>query len=242
MQDPIWPKSFPHWCQVVGVGAWESNGCGTWGSRFTLAKCRTIQGGRQLFRGPRPWNSEGLSTQPAQEGRREQASQLSPPASLSRLEGAHTHRLSRTLQDRHSGTHIQTTHTYQMRTHDVHRHTHAETQRHTLPEPHRHPRARGHEHRPHPLVKLLIGCLVGKVGRMGCVLWISVLEALIVWRPLPALPTVDPAHRGSAGLRSAGLSSQLIWVQASALPPSSSVTLASHHTSLSLSFLVWKWA
>ena len=36
------------------------------------------------------------------------------------------------------------------------------------------------------------------------------------------------------------LSSQLICVQALALPPSSSVTLASHWTSLSLSFLIWR--
>lgn len=46
---------------------------GARGSRFKLAK---YLGDRQLFRSPRPWNSEGLYTHPYKEGRRKHAPEL----------------------------------------------------------------------------------------------------------------------------------------------------------------------
>lgn len=62
--------------------------------------------------------------------------------------------------------------------------------------------------------------------------------------PLPMTDSASGASRAGvcreAAEQFSRLSSQVICVQALALPPSSSVTLASHWTSLSLSCLIWR--
>ena len=87
-------------------------------------------------------------------------------------------RVSHTLQDRHSSTHIQTAHTHQACTHVVHRDT--------CPEPHRHPHACRHKHGPHMLLKPLFSHPGwGRwAGRGVCTR--SSSRSLILWKPFPA--------------------------------------------------------